>query len=153
MKTALLIASALLVGASSLIGCTERPVLFPNTDKELNRTAAELGSDAAKRFPYKADVPRGGTAEARAQVGYSLNTLEIVNLSHDEWTDVEVWVNRAYVVHIPHMQPGVLKKLPFKMIFNETGQYFPLDNTKTMVDKVEILRDGKLYDVTTQLAD
>lgn len=153
MNKLTLITAGLIAGGSLMIGCTERPTVFPNTDKELNKTAAELASDATKRFPYKSDAPRGGTAEARAAVGYWANTLEVVNLSKTEWTNVEVWVNREYVVAIPHMQPGVLKRLPFKMIFNQNGQYFPLDNKQHLVDKVEILLDGKLYDVTTQLAD
>lgn len=139
--------------AMGLIGCSGRPSLIRNSDPELRKSSAQFAADAATRFPYPADAPKGGEAVARAQVGYSMNKLEIVNLSTDEWKDVEVWVNGAYVVFIPTMQPNQLKTLHFQLIFNDKGMYFPLNNKEVFVDKVEILRDGKLYNVGVGQAD
>lgn len=139
--------------AIGLIGCSGRPSLIRNSDPELRKSSAQFAADAATRFPYPADAPKGGEAVARAQVGYSMNKLEIVNLSTEEWKNVEVWVNSTYVVNIPTMQPNQLKSLPFQMIFNEKGEYFPLNNKEILVSKVEILRDGKLYDVRVGQAD
>src|SRR5256885_14240904 len=79
-----------------LIGCAGRTQLIPNSDPALRRTSAQFAADAAKRFPYKADAPQGGNAKGRCQVGYTLNVLEITNLSEEDWNDVEIWVNRAY---------------------------------------------------------
>jgi hypothetical protein len=90
---------------------------------------------------------------ARAQVGYALNVLEIVNQSKEDWNDVTVWVNRSYVIHLPRMEPQRLKRLPFQMIFNDQGQYFPLDNDKALIQQVELFQNGRLYDVPLQLAD
>ncbi|MDW8263615.1 MAG: hypothetical protein RMJ35_13890, partial [Phycisphaerales bacterium] len=95
-----------------LVGCAQRPPIFLANDPALRRPSVELAADAVKRFPYKADAPRGGEAVGRAQVGYWLNVLEIVNLSDEDWNDVEVWVNKAYVAHLPSMPRGQLKTIP-----------------------------------------
>jgi hypothetical protein len=86
-------------------------------------------------------------------VGYTLNRLDIVNLSDEDWSDVEVWVNQGYVVHVPLMKAHELKRLNFQMLYNDNGQYFPVDNSKVLVKSVELYRDGKMYTVPVQLAD
>jgi hypothetical protein len=141
------------IAASLLSGCGEKPSLLPNRDKTLNKTKAQFAADAAKRHPYKSSAPRGGEAPARAQVGYTLNHVDIVNLSSEPWSDVEVWVNQKYVVFVPNMPPNDLKTLDFTMLFDDQGNYFPLDNNKALVNKVEIYRDGKMYDVPVKLGD
>jgi hypothetical protein len=135
--------------ALTIVGCAGRAELLPNSDKSLRKTSAQFAADAAKRT-YKADAPRGGTAEARAQVGYMLHRLEIVDLSNADWSNVEVWVNKKYVVFLPQMEKNVLKVIPFQMLFDDSGNSFPLGQH---IDNVEIFQDGKMYDVTTKLAD
>ncbi|HMB95261.1 MAG TPA: hypothetical protein VKK61_04405 [Tepidisphaeraceae bacterium] len=137
----------------ALIGCAGRPSLLPNSDKSLRKTSTQFAADAAKRQPYKADAPRGGTIQARAQVGYMLDRIEIVNLSDAYWSNIEVWVNKKYVVFVPTMEKGKLEVLPFQMIFDDGGNSFPTDNSKIRVESVELYKDGKMYDVTTKLAD
>lgn len=135
------------------LGCAGRPQLIPNSDPALRKTSAEFAADAAKRFPFKADAASGGEAVGRAQAGYSMNVLEIVNLSPEPWENVEVWVNQQYVVFIPKMRPNTLKKLPFQMIYDDKGNSFPTDNSKVLVKKVNVYMNGKMYDVRTQQAD
>ena len=147
---------SLLIGSAALLGgCAGRAEIFPNSEPALRHTAAEFAADAAKRFPYKADAPRGGVADARAQVGYTVNKLEIENLGEDDWDDVEVWVNKSYVVYLPKMKahPGKVTAIPFQAIYNEDGHSFPTDNRKTLINTVEVYHDGKMYDIKTQLAD
>jgi hypothetical protein len=138
-----------------IIGCAGRAELLPNSDPALRKTSAQFAADAAKRFPYKADAPKGGDAKGRCQVGYSLNVLEITNLSEEDWNDVEIWVNRAYVVHLPVLKAhaGRVTSIPFQAIYNDQGQSFPTDNRKVLVDKVEAYYGGKMYNVPKQLAD
>jgi hypothetical protein len=138
-----------------LAGCAGRAEILPNSEKALRRTSAEFAADSAKRFPYKADAPRGGQAVARAQVGYSVNKLEIENLGDSDWNDVEVWVNKSYVVWLPQLKarPGKITAIPFQAIYNQDGHSFPTDNRKTLVNTVEVSVDGKLFDVITKLAD
>jgi hypothetical protein len=146
----------LIIATSALLaGCAGRAEIFPNSEHALRKTAAEFAADAAKRFPYKADAPRGGDANARAQVGYSVNKLEIENLGDDDWNDVEIWVNKSYVVYLPLLKahPGKITAIPFQAIYNEDGHSFPTDNRKTLINSVEVYHDGKMYDVKTQLAD
>ncbi len=135
----------------ALAGCSGRPQLFPNSDKALQKTSTEFAADASRRFPYKLDVPRGGSASARAQVAYWTDVIEISNLSDEDWHDVEMWVNQSYVVFLPNMEAHKLKHITFQMIFNDKGTSFPTSGAH--VDKLEILRDGKMYDVTSQLVD
>jgi hypothetical protein len=142
------VVSAMLLTVT-VVGCAGRAELLPNSDKALRKTAAQFAADAAKRS-YKADAPRGGSAQARAQVGYMLKKLEIVNLSNEDWSDVEVWVNKKYVVFLPDMPKNVLRSVPFQMLYDDAGNSFPLNQH---IDTVEISRDGKMYDVTTKLAD
>ena len=137
-------------------GCAGRPSLFPNSDESLRKTSTEFAVDAARRFPFKADAPQGGRAEARAQVAYMLKRVEIVNLSTEEWTNIEVWINHSYVVYIPKMESKQLKQFPFQMIYDENGHYFPTENNEkqgTLIKTLNIYRDGKMYDVPLQLAD
>jgi len=150
-----LIVVLFMASLSGLAGCSGRPSILPNPDKSLRKTSAQFAADAAKRHPYKSDAPRGGQLAARAQVGYMLDRLEIVNLSDTDWTDVEVWVNKQYVVHVPRIEAGAKRTtvLPFGMLFDDKGNSFPTNNNKVRVQSVELYMDGKLYDVTTKLAD
>ena len=136
-----------------IAGCADKPTMLPNKDKNLNKTNAQFAADAAKRHPYKSDAPRGGEAEARAEVDYTLHELSIVNLSKETWNNVEVWVNQNYVVFVPSLAPNQLEKLSFGMMFDDKGNSLPAGNLKIMINKVEILRDGKMYDVKTKLGD
>jgi len=136
-------------------GCAGRGEILPNSEKALRRTSAEFAADAAKRFPYKAEAPRGGAAVARAQVGYSVNKVEIVNNGDEDWEDVEVWVNKSYVVWLPRLKarPGKVTAIPFQDFYNSDGHWFPTDNSKTRVNQIEVYHDGMMCDVKMQLAD
>jgi hypothetical protein len=145
------LALALAVG-----GCSRTPpALIPNNDKSLRKTAREFAQDAKTRQPYKADVPKAGTAVARAQVGYSADQVEVVNLSDETWNDVEIWVNERYVVHVTQMKPFDLKVINFRMLYNEKNQAFPMFNTTDAkrVEKVEVLWAGQMFNVPVALAD
>ena len=153
MRTTVRIVALLVAGGATLVGCAGRAELIPNDNPALRRTSAEFAADSAKRFPYKSAAPRGGTAKARAQFGYTVNRLEIVNLSDEVWNDVEIWLNGDYVVFLPAIKPNELQKIPFQAIFNDRGQSFPTDNSKVLVNKVEIYTGGKMWDVSKQMAD
>ena len=76
-----------------------------------------------------------------------------MNLSQEAWNDVEIWVNQKYVVHLPKVEPNTLKIIQFQMLFDAKGNYFPTNNNKVMVSKVEVLKDGKMFDVPVRLGD
>jgi len=158
MKTISLRRSAAAFGVLTLLGvwgCTDRPTIFDNPDPNLRLSSSELRGDALARFPYKQDAPKAMESKARAQVAYQINRMDVVNYSQADWEDVEVWVNHQYVCHVPKMQRGQLKEIHFPMLFDEKGNSFPMNSNKgqMLVRSVEILRDGKMYQLTVEAAD
>jgi hypothetical protein len=134
-------------------GCEGRPSLIPVSDPDLKRTSAQFAADAAKRT-YPASAPHGGDAEAMADVDYGIrNRIQIENLSSDNWDGVELWVNEKYVVSLPNWPAKGLKKVNFAMLYDRDGQSFPINNKTTHVDKIEIFKNGKLYNVPKRLTD
>ena len=133
-------------------GCAGRVSLFPNTDKTLRKTPAQFAADAAKRS-YPADLPRGGEAEGQAQVAYELDRVEMVNLSQQDWEDVELWINRDYVVYVPRIAAGTqrVKSLDFRMFYDAQGNSFP--TTKMIVKEIELVQGGKVYNLPFRQAD
>jgi hypothetical protein len=154
MVAAAMWVTALAIGA----GCAGRPALIPNKDSALRKTSAQFASDAAKRN-YEAEAPRGGEAVGRAEVDYTLKEVRVANLSPEDWENVEVWVNQKYVVHLPvlpHQQKGEgYRHLNFQLLYDNEGNYFPVSliSSKMRIERVEVYRDGKMYDVPVHLAD
>jgi len=150
-------ASAILLSITTfLTGCSGRATILPNPDPALRKTSTEFAVDAVRQFPYPANAPQAGNAPGRAQVGYMVKRVEIVNLSADDWNNVDVWLNQKYVVSVPKMKPQILEELPFQMFYDDQGHYFPKENgdpSDPMVKKIEIYMDGKMYNVPLQLAD
>ena len=147
----------MIAAATLSAGCAGRVSLFPNTDPALRKTPPQFAADAAMRHPFKADAPSGGEANGRAEVDYGLDVLEVVNLSDEDWDNVEIWLNRKYVVFVPKIEKGAprTKVLNFQMIFDESGNSFPTNNIseENRIQKLEMLRGGKLYSLKLQLAD
>ena len=143
--------------AAVLCGCAGRPSLIPNSDPTLRKTSAQFASDAARRHPFNASLPPGGNAKGRAHVGYGLDTVEIVNLSGEDWQNVELWANRKYVVFIPKVRAGSgrVTTINFQMMFDANGKSFPTNNSRpeTMVRQLEMVRDGTLYTIPFKQAD
>jgi hypothetical protein len=148
-------ASFAVLALSSMCGCMDRPTIFDNPDPNLRLSASELRGDAISRFPFKQETPKARDINVRAQVAYPLNRMEVVNFSGIDWENVEVWVNQKYVCHVPKMQNRQLKEIHFPMLFDEKGNSFPMNSNqgKMLVRSVEILHDGKMYQVTVEAAD
>jgi len=152
------LAKSIAIAALGLIGiggCVDRPTIFVNPDPSLRLSSSELRGDALDRFPYKEDAPKGREIKARAQVGYTFNRLEVVNFSESDWNDVEVWVNKKYVCHVPKMESRKLKEIHFPMLFDSEGKPFPMNSNKgtELVRSVEVYRDGKMYQLPVEAVD
>lgn len=133
------------------VGCAARPSLLPNVDPALRRTVAELRADAATRS-YPADAPRGRGLAARSQIGYMAKRVDVANLSQTDWQNVEVWVNRRYVVFLPRIEAGTLRSIPFTALYDRDGQHLPTDSRTFVVETVEVLVDGQLHDLRVTVA-
>jgi hypothetical protein len=141
-----------LVVLAGLAGCAGRPTLLPPSDPNLRKTAAQFSADAAKRHPYKADAPRGEAA-SRAEVDYMFHHINLVNLSADDWADVELWINQKYVVFLPQLPHNQQKTVGFTMIFDDKGAWLGMTNDERRVEKIEAYMNGKMYEIPCRLAD
>lgn len=134
------------------VGCSERTGFLPNQDTALRKNEKQFVADAMQRFPYKETTPRG-TTSARAEVDYMYRYIGVANLSDVPWKDVEVWVNKTYVVSVPAWKSDVLKRLQFTMLRDERGNPFTTDGGRNPVKTVEVLTEGKMYDIPLVLAE
>jgi len=148
----------LLVLAAALAGCSNgRASIFPNPDPQMRKDSTQFAADAVAHHPYKADAPRGGKAQAQASVNYSLDDIVLVNLSADDWKDVEIWANQKYEVTVPLLpkgspdNPARPEKLFFQALFDDAGNHFP--SSQTRIEKLEMYSDGKMYDIPLELGD
>jgi len=150
-KTRVLAAMGLmmLIGA----GCADSPTLIPSSDHDLRRSNAQFAADAAKRT-YPTTATAGGQAAAQADVDYGwTNRIQMINLTDEDWIDADLWVNQTYVVHLSKWYKKQMKTITFSMLFDRDGNTFPTNNTKVRIDKLEVVRDGKIYNVPLKLAD
>src|SRR3954471_6188075 len=145
------------VWGAFLLGCEGQTSVLPNSDKNMRKTPAQWAADAAKRQPFNADLPSGGEAVGRAQVGYVLNKIEVWNGSDADWENVEIWANRNYVACIPKVEAKGkrVKTIEFEMLYDGDGHHFPDDNDspKNQIHQLEMVKDGKIYSMPVKLAD
>jgi hypothetical protein len=156
MKFNRIVVLTALIACGMLAGCEGRPTIFPNSDSNLRKTSTEFASDAAKRFPYPGEASaKAGEISGRAEVDVMLGQIQILNSSDDDWKEIDVWVNKSHVCHIPIIPKGKEKveTIAFAMMYDAHGSYFSTENGKNPVNRVEILRDGKLYTIPVRLAD
>jgi hypothetical protein len=142
-----------MVAVCGLAGCAGRPSLLPNSDKDLRKTSVMFAADAAKRS-YPDNAPHGAEAQAQAAVDHGLaNRIEVINLSQENWTNVELWVNGKYVVFIPNWPSRRMEQINFQMLYDRDGGSFPVDNKTIRVQRIETYVDGRLHEVPSKLAD
>jgi hypothetical protein len=133
------------------VGCKiERATILPSDVPSLNRPASQLASDAKARFPFPIDFERGGETAGRVEVGYSLNSLNLLNYSGQPWTDVDLWINRQYVVNLSNVPSNKLIAINFKHLFNESGSHFPTNNRLMKVQRVELRQGVRVFDLPVQ---
>lgn len=132
----------------AVAGC-KNATMFPSTDGTLNKPAAEFAADAQSRFPYPSSLANAGPIRGLAEVGYDANVINLANYSGEPWADVELWVNRSYVLHLSGVETNKAKLLPFKLFYDASGQHLPEQGV--YVTTLELKRDGVLYTVPTQI--
>lgn len=136
-----------------IVGCQQNAVILPNSDSSLNKPAKAFQEEAIAHFPYPADLPRGGELPARAEIGYMVDVITLVNYSKQDWSDVELWVNKQYVLPMAMLaataEGSKATRIPFKIIYDDRGQHFP--SSGATVDTLELKLNGKMYDVPKQI--
>ena len=88
-------------------------------------------------------------------VDYTFKTVELYNYSDEDWQNIQLWINKNYVVAVPKIAKGKDRTtlLNFQMFFDDTGNYFVTNYGKKRIDTLEMYRDGKMYTVKLGLAD
>jgi hypothetical protein len=143
-----------LLAAVSLVafGCQDRAVLIPNFDPSIDKRLSTIRADVAGLFPYPAAAEQGGELlDARAEIGYTWNQINLVQFSGQTWENVEIWINQSYAFRLDRMESRDLKRISFKLFFNQAGQHFPLDNRNTIIDSIEVRKDGVVYQLPRQI--
>ena len=143
-----------LAAGGLMIGCEGRPTAFPNSDPNMRKTSTQFAADAARRFPYPANLPKA-RADGRVELDLMLNRLQVLNSSHQDWNNIDIWVNQSYVCHIPIIPKGMEKveTIEFTTLYNINGDYFTTDNGKNAVKLVEMNMNGTMYQIPLALAD
>ena len=78
---------------------------------------------------------------------------DLANISDQDWSNVEVWINAQYVVYCPSFQKKSDKCLYFTMFYDQNGHHFDTKGGANPVKSLEVYRDGVLYQVTDHVAD
>ncbi len=149
----LVFAAVLAVGVLLAIGCQKRATVFPNSDPALNRTSQAFADDAKSRQPFKTELATGTKADGVARLDYTLEVIQLTNLSPETWENIEVWVNGKYVVYVPKIEAGRLRTLSFKMFYDGAGNTIPPSkNSSPRVQTVQILHNGTITTVPMKIA-
>lgn len=153
--------AAILAAMLLIAGCqTNSTKLIPNPDRDLRKSPEAFKADAAKRvYPASQPSPFAPTppssalqwAPFRGEVDYQLDVINIVNLSDKDWNNVEVWANGKYVCFVPSFPAKMQRGIAFRILFSPEGQQPPLRGL--WLDKVELVKDGKIYQVVIHPAD
>lgn len=138
-----------------LVGCETLPSVVPVSDPALSKTSAQYAAEAVKQFPFKTDLPKATEHPTRALVDYTLDYLDFANLSNHDLKNPVIWINRKYVLSLPLLKAHEVKRLNFRMFYNDNGQFFPLNNNidkgGVIIRQMEMIVDGKLYEVPVRL--
>jgi hypothetical protein len=137
---------------AALTGCDGMTSLFANSDPSLRKTPTEFAADAAKRH-YEADAPTATDSGARAQYDLTVREISLTNTTDTDWSNVEVWVNRKYVVYLPQIEGRTDKSLNFNMFFDDSGNRFDTDGGRQPIKSIEVFMDGKMCAVPNHVAD
>ncbi len=148
------LALSILIPFAIAAGCTTRAPFLPNPDPSMHKTAAQFAADAAHRH-YESDAAKAGPADGRVEVDYGLHIIRIANSSSEDWNNVEIWLNQQYVVFVHNIPANhaSVEEIIFQDIYDQQGDYFPLDSQQTPINSIEMFKDGKMYSLIMQLAD
>ena len=86
---------------------------------------------------------------------YSFDFMDLTNLSKQDISQPEIWINRQYVLALQSIKADEVKRLNFRMFFDDKGDHFSFKNDVekggAIVRQLEIISDGKIYQVPIRL--
>ncbi|MFP4145675.1 MAG: hypothetical protein ACLFV3_11085 [Phycisphaeraceae bacterium] len=123
------------VGFAGLVGCADRT---PALSDELVRELAELS--------WPEDAQLGPALELTA--ARDDDAVEIANRSEQEFSDVQLWLNRQYVRPLPGFAPGERRRFRLDTFVNSFREPFPTGGLLTP-EKARPVLMAHLYDPAT----
>jgi len=136
----------------TLAGCEGSVSLLPNADPALRKPPAVFSADAARR-EYETKAPEVRQPDFRAQYALIMKEIDLANISNQDRSNVEVWINGKYVVYCPSFEKKTAKALPFTMFYDQAGHHFDTGGGTNPIKSIQVYCDGKMYDVTAPVAD
>lgn len=128
------------LSAVAFIGCgTDNPSkssAAPMTDTE---RAAYAASHAYPTSQPSSDL------HLAALVSPDRSTLKIYNFSNKPLGEVDVWVNRTYLVHVRSLTPNGSVSIRTADLYNAFGKNF--SSQADPMSSVQVLADGVFYNV------
>ena len=142
--------SSVLLLAAALVGCASNGNDSARTTAQAP-TAPELAAYAGAH-KYPATQPASNDLRAAAIVSRDRGIIKIYNFTNQPVANPDVWVNEAFVQHLPGIAPGSAPVvIRFSDLYNGLGQQFSSQNEQ--VRSVQIESDGKLYTLQGPAAD
>ena len=149
-----ILATGLLVGGI-FAGCESTPAVVPQSDPALSKTSAQYAADAVKHFPFKSNLPVSDEQPLRAMPDYSLDFVDLINLAGRDLVNPEIWINREYVMSLSVLKSREIKRLNFRMFYDDRGDHFPLNNNLqkggVIIRQLEMIDQGKIYVVPVRV--
>jgi len=136
----------------AVMGCEGTVSMLPVADSQLRKTPAMFAADAAKR-QYEAGAQKIPDKEFRAQYALIVREVDLANISNQDWENVEVWINKTYVVSVPHFEKKSDKTLYFTMFYDRNGHHFDTNHGQNPIKTLEVFRSGAMYAVVDHVAD
>jgi hypothetical protein len=137
------------------IGCEGTVSLIPDADPALRQPPPVFAADAAKRR-FEAEAPLRQSKDFMAQ--YELNPflsrqVDLANVSGQNLSNVEVWINHTYVVFCHSFPKQTDKTLYFTMFYDRDGHHYSTEGGKDPIASIDVYYDGVMHSVPHHVAD
>jgi hypothetical protein len=135
-----------------IAGCEQSVSLIPNNDPSLRKPTAQFSADASKRA-YEADAPKTASDDFRAGYALTYRRVEMANISDEDYSNIEVWINGKYVVYCNKFEKKSGKSLPFRDFFDGQGHRFDTADGNNAIQTIEVYADGNMHQVKSHVED
>jgi hypothetical protein len=142
--------SLAVVAVLAMVGCASQSNT-PATQSQMQasnsasaapgQTQPELAAYAGAH-QYPTSEPAKNDIRAAAIVSTDQGVIKIYNFGTQPIRDANVWVNQAYVRHVPAISPGTSVSIPMGNLYNGLGQQFAAQGEH--VNLVQIEQDHDL---------
>jgi len=115
-------AVALLLSSALLVGCETpaSPSATASREYTPNAKPTQLAAYAAST-PYPANLQAQENPDLVVLVGKEPGSLTLINTGKQPLRDFNVWINRAYLLHVDRIDPNSVRYLNTSDFYNSAG--------------------------------